>query len=109
MNLVPRDGGEPITIRQRYFETWRRNSSGEWKIDLYIDNMDVAPVMPGHRTPYPRGFLPTSHAETAERERSRRCVTFCLTNSSDTRLVALDAVRFSGPVSRNFRSVICIC
>jgi ketosteroid isomerase-like protein len=58
VNLVPRDGGEPITTRQRYFETWRRNSSGEWKIDLYIDNMDVVPMMPDTELPIPEAFCP---------------------------------------------------
>src|SRR5690348_7934432 len=29
LTLAPRDGGKPITTRQRYFETWQRNSSGE--------------------------------------------------------------------------------
>lgn len=58
LTLAPRDGGKPITTRQRYFETWRRNSNGEWKIDLYIDNMDVAPAMPDAELPIPQAFCP---------------------------------------------------
>jgi ketosteroid isomerase-like protein len=56
LTLVPRDGSKPITTRQRYFETWRKNSNGEWKIDFYINNMDVAPMMPGADLPIPLAF-----------------------------------------------------
>jgi ketosteroid isomerase-like protein len=56
LTLVPRDGSKPITTRQRYFETWRKNSGGEWKIDFYIDNVDVAPKMPGADLPIPFAF-----------------------------------------------------
>jgi len=58
LTLVPRDGSKPITTRQRYFETWQKNSRGEWKIDFYIDNMDVAPMMPGADLPIPLAFCP---------------------------------------------------
>ena len=33
LTLAPKNGDTPITTRQRYFETWRRNSSGEWRIE----------------------------------------------------------------------------
>ena len=56
--LAPKDGGKPITTRQRYFETWQQNSNGEWKIDFYIDNMDVAPMMPDAELPIPEAFCP---------------------------------------------------
>jgi len=56
LTLTPRDGGKPITTRQRYFETWQRNSKEEWKIDFYINNMDVAPMMPGADLPIPLAF-----------------------------------------------------
>ena len=46
LTLTPREGGESTTTRKRYFETWQKTSSREWKINLYIDNMDVAPMMP---------------------------------------------------------------
>ncbi len=58
LTLTPRDGSKPITTRQRYFETWKRNSAGEWKIDLYIDNGDVVPMMPGSELPIPEAFCP---------------------------------------------------
>jgi ketosteroid isomerase-like protein len=56
LTLTPRDAGKPITTRQRYFETWQRDSEGKWKIDLYIDNTDVAPMMPGADLPIPLAF-----------------------------------------------------
>jgi len=58
LTLAARDGGKPITTRRRYFESWHRNPSGEWKIDLYIDNMDVAPMMPDAELPIPEAFSP---------------------------------------------------
>src|SRR5258707_6571501 len=58
LTLAPRKGGKPITTRQRYFETWQKNSSGEWKIDLYIDNMDVAPMMADAEPTLPEAFRP---------------------------------------------------
>jgi ketosteroid isomerase-like protein len=58
LTLVPRDGGKPIATRQRYFETWQKNSNREWKIDFYIDNMDVASMMPGADLPIPLAFCP---------------------------------------------------
>jgi ketosteroid isomerase-like protein len=56
LTLKPKDGGRPITNRMRYFETWQRNSSGEWKIDSYIDNMDMAPMMADAELPVPQAF-----------------------------------------------------
>jgi ketosteroid isomerase-like protein len=58
LTLAPKDGGKPITIRQRYFETWQKNSSGEWKINLYIDNMDVAPMMADAEPPLSEALRP---------------------------------------------------
>jgi ketosteroid isomerase-like protein len=58
LTLAPKDGGKPITIRQRYFETWQKNSSSEWKINLYIDNMDVAPMMADAEPPLPEALRP---------------------------------------------------
>jgi ketosteroid isomerase-like protein len=46
LTLTPREGGASTTTRKRYFETWQKTSSGEWKVNLYIDNVDVAPMMP---------------------------------------------------------------
>jgi ketosteroid isomerase-like protein len=62
LTLTPKRGGTPMTTRQRYFETWRRNPGREWKIDFYIDNMDVAPLMPNGDLPTPLAFCsPETH------------------------------------------------
>lgn len=58
LTLVPRGGSEPITTRQRYFEVWQKNSLGQWKIDLFIDNIDVRPMMPDAELPIPLAFCP---------------------------------------------------
>jgi len=39
--LKLKDGGELIRKRQRYFELWNKDSSGEWKIAFHINNQDV--------------------------------------------------------------------
>lgn len=60
--LQPRDGGEPIRKRQRYFELWRRNSSGNWKISIFIDNTDVREQMAGQSSHW---FLSETRQATA--------------------------------------------
>jgi ketosteroid isomerase-like protein len=46
--LTPKDGGETIRRRQRYFELWKKNSSGAWKISHFIDNADIREELGGH-------------------------------------------------------------
>jgi ketosteroid isomerase-like protein len=46
MTLMPKDGGNPVRTRQRYFELWKKDVEGRWRIALYIDNMDLPPEMP---------------------------------------------------------------
>jgi ketosteroid isomerase-like protein len=46
--LTPKNGGEAIQKRHRYFEVWKKNSSGEWKISLFINNADVREELGGH-------------------------------------------------------------
>ena len=45
LTLTPRSGGEPVETRQRYFERWKRQPDGSWKIEFYIDNPDLRPSM----------------------------------------------------------------
>jgi len=59
LTLAPKGGGTPITTRQRYFETWQKNSGGRWKIDLYIDNVDVVPMMADAEISFPLAFCPS--------------------------------------------------
>jgi ketosteroid isomerase-like protein len=46
MTLTPKDGGEGVMTRQRYFELWKKDAEGRWRIALYIDNIDLPPAMP---------------------------------------------------------------
>jgi ketosteroid isomerase-like protein len=39
--LAPKTGGGTIRKRYRYFNTWRRVPSGDWKITLHVNNTDV--------------------------------------------------------------------
>jgi len=39
--LTPRNGGETIRKRQRYFELWNKDAEGHWTISLFINNADV--------------------------------------------------------------------
>jgi ketosteroid isomerase-like protein len=45
--ITPKSGGEPIRKRQRYFELWRKDSAGNWKISLHINNGDVKEELNG--------------------------------------------------------------
>jgi ketosteroid isomerase-like protein len=45
--LRPKNGGETLRRRHRYFEAWKKNSSGQWKIVLFIDNADVREELNG--------------------------------------------------------------
>jgi ketosteroid isomerase-like protein len=46
--LSPKNGGEKIRRRHRYFELWKKDSSGDWKISLFINNSDVREGLGGH-------------------------------------------------------------
>jgi ketosteroid isomerase-like protein len=45
--LAPKSGGAPIRKRQRYLDVWRRDSNGDWKISLHINNPDIPEEMQG--------------------------------------------------------------
>ena len=59
--LKPKDGGEPIRKRQRYFELWSKDSSGDWKIAFHINNQDVREELGGSVSHW---FLSEEHAST---------------------------------------------
>ena len=44
----PKSGGAETRKRQRYFELWNRNSGGDWKISLHINNGDVREELNGY-------------------------------------------------------------
>jgi ketosteroid isomerase-like protein len=47
LTLTPKHGGQPFHRRFRYVDIWRKNTAGQWKLWMYMDNSDVAdPVMP---------------------------------------------------------------
>jgi ketosteroid isomerase-like protein len=48
--LKSKRGGEANRKRQRYFEVWKKNSSGDWKISLFINNADVPEELAGQRS-----------------------------------------------------------
>lgn len=45
--LIPRNGGDPIRKRQRYFELWDRDAAGNWSISLFINNADAREELNG--------------------------------------------------------------
>ena len=59
--LKPRDGGEPIRKRRRYFELWSKDASGDWKIAFHINNQDVREELGGSVSHW---FLSEEHAAT---------------------------------------------
>lgn len=42
LTLTPKNGVQSIRRRDRYVDIWRRNKGGEWKLWMYMDNLDVA-------------------------------------------------------------------
>ena len=50
--LTPKDGGETIQQRQRYFEVWNRDAAGNWTISLFINNADVREELNGFTSPW---------------------------------------------------------
>ena len=45
--LIPKNGGDLIRKRQRYFELWNRDAAGNWTISLFINNADVREELNG--------------------------------------------------------------
>jgi ketosteroid isomerase-like protein len=45
--LEPKNGGETVRKRQRYLEVWKKTSSGEWKISIFVNNADVREELAG--------------------------------------------------------------
>lgn len=41
LTLTPKSGGEPIRTRTRYFDLWKKDKAGDWKLAMFIDNADV--------------------------------------------------------------------
>jgi hypothetical protein len=48
--LTPKSGGEAIRKRERYYETWTKDSTGKWRISFLISNEDVPEVLNGYQT-----------------------------------------------------------
>jgi len=46
LTLTPRKGGRPKSIRSRYLEIWQKQADGQWKIAIFLDNLDFPPAMP---------------------------------------------------------------
>jgi ketosteroid isomerase-like protein len=41
LTLMPKAGGEVIYRRTRYLEVWLKQSDGQWRISLFMDNADL--------------------------------------------------------------------
>ncbi|SRR5712692_3059251 len=59
--LKPKDGGELVRKRKRYFELWSKDSSGTWKIAFHMNNQDVREELGGSVSHW---FLSEEHAAT---------------------------------------------
>ena len=46
LNLTSKMDGNPLHVRTRYFETWRRDAKRGWLITSFIDNLDQPPRLP---------------------------------------------------------------
>lgn len=45
--LSPKNGGSQLHQRQRYFDLWRKDAEGRWKIQFTMSNADVRDVFNG--------------------------------------------------------------
>lgn len=52
--LKPKNGGEPLRKRERYFELWNKDATGNWKISLHINNEDIKEELNGYK---PQWFM----------------------------------------------------
>ena len=43
--LHPKEGGPPVYRKERYFETWKRQEDGRWKLTLLMTNKEFPPAM----------------------------------------------------------------
>lgn len=59
--LRAKDGGDPIRKRLRYFELWRKDPSGQWKIAFHINNQDVREELNGSVSHWFFGEEHTAH------------------------------------------------
>lgn len=41
---TPKAGGEPVTQRFRYFQTWKKGPDNRWRVTMFINNKDLPPA-----------------------------------------------------------------
>ena len=41
LTLIPKRDGEPVSIRTRYVDIWRKDQAGNWKLAMFMDNADI--------------------------------------------------------------------
>ena len=41
LTLTPKAGGEPLHLRTRYLDMWKKDKTGQWKLAIFMDNADV--------------------------------------------------------------------
>jgi ketosteroid isomerase-like protein len=69
LTLTPRKGGRSVTTRTRYLEIWQRDPAGQWKIAIFLDNLDVPPQMPPKEVLAEMGTWPAVRAGRAAGKR----------------------------------------
>lgn len=50
LTLFPKAGGDVVRKRYRYFELWKKDATGQWKIALHITNSDVPEELNGFKS-----------------------------------------------------------
>ena len=45
LTLTPKAGGEPLYLRTRYLDLWKKDKTGQWKLAIFMDNADVADIL----------------------------------------------------------------
>jgi len=50
LTLTPKAGGSVVRERYRYFELWKKDAAGEWKIAMHMTNSDVPEELNGFKS-----------------------------------------------------------
>ena len=45
LTLTPKAGGEPLYLRTRYLDLWKKDKTGQWKLAIFMDNADVPDIL----------------------------------------------------------------
>src|SRR5258707_1323975 len=45
VDVTPKDGGQPYSVRNRYFQIWQKETDQAWRMSSFMTNKDLPPAM----------------------------------------------------------------